>query len=351
MKYGLLVSRTLGNGGVSGIKNIGDYIQTLAALQFMPHVDEYFDKTADDMGVEKIKMIMNGWYIWQPEKFPVSSRIIPLPISMHISPVHADRLLSLDYVFNWFKKNEPIGCRDKETERILSMHGIKSYFSGCLTLTLGEKYKTNEERKGLIFVDPYLTSLRNEKLSFFDILLLSFFCLCHLKTYKSVFNHFNHYYCNGRFKTFKKSIYTAIFLKIYSKLFSFNELSHATFVTHMIPVGEGTQLQKEEEKIKYAESLVKQYARAKLVVTSRIHCGLPCLGVETPVILTLGPLLEEKCKASKAGRLDGIKELFYIAKINKFKLSTDFILPIKNKDLYKSFVGLLKEKCINFVKE
>ena len=58
MKYALLVSRTLSNGDVTGSKNIGDYIQSLAADQFLPHVDEYYDKTSDDGGTETVKMII-----------------------------------------------------------------------------------------------------------------------------------------------------------------------------------------------------------------------------------------------------------------------------------------------------
>ena len=34
-------------------------------------------------------------------------------------------------------------------------YGIKSYFSSCLTLTLGIKYKSEEKSDEVIFVDPY----------------------------------------------------------------------------------------------------------------------------------------------------------------------------------------------------
>ncbi|MDR2193935.1 MAG: polysaccharide pyruvyl transferase family protein [Treponema sp.] len=61
-------------------------------------------------------------------------------------------------------------------------------------------------------------------------------------------------------------------------------------------------LPSERERFEYAESLIKKYAAALLVVTSRLHCALPCLGLETPVIFIAEDLQDK--------RLGGIKELF-----------------------------------------
>lgn len=350
MKYALLVSRTLKNGTDTGWKNIGDYIQSLAAEQFLPKVDEYYDKTSDDTGTDDIKMIMNAWYIWEPEKFPLAKRIIPLPVSMHISPFCAKELLSIDKVLSWFKIHEPIGCRDKETETLLQEKGVKTYFSACLTLTLGKKYKYQGERKGIIFVDPYLSSIKGE-LSILDILSTIFFSLRHIKTYCNILKKFNHHYCRGRFIALKKLIYSSIFVKTYSGMFSLKELSEAEFFTHMIKVGDGTNLNKEEEKMDYAKKLVQRYASSSIVVTGRIHCALPCLGIETPVIFTTGYTIEEGSKSFSAGRFGGLIDLFNIAKINKLNTISEFSLPIKNKDLYKSYANELQKKCEDFIND
>ncbi len=351
MKYALLVSRTLSNGDVTGSKNIGDYIQSLAADQFLPHVDEYYDKTSDDGGTETVKMIMNGWYIWQPDKFPLSKRIIPLPISMHISPVCADKLLSLQNVVEWFKRNEPVGCRDKETEKLLNEHGINSYFSGCLTLTLGKKYKYKGEKKSLVFVDPYIASIRKKELTVLDFFKSFNFGLTHFKSYLQLLRKFNHNYCCGKLRLLKKTICTAIFLQTYSKLFSLQELTKADYFTHMIKVGKGTNLTTEEDKMAYAEQLIKKYAASKLVVTSRIHCALPCLGIETPVIFTVGHALEEGADASSAGRFGGLIDFFYVARITKTDIQKDFKLPTENKKLYKKYAEALEKKCEEFILE
>ena len=350
MKYALLVSRTLKDGIISGWKNIGDYVQSLAAAQFMPRIDEYYDKTADDTGTDTIKMIMNAWYIWNPEKFPLSPRIIPLPISMHISPICAEKLLSLDSVIQWFKKYMPIGCRDKETELFLKNKGIDSYFSGCLTLTLGNKFKFNGKRKGLIFVDPYIASIKKE-LSFSDVAKSLLFGILHLKTFSTVLKKMHHYYCIGRLVIVKKILYSAIFLKTYSKLFSLNELAGAQYISHMVKVGEGSSLKTEEDKMTYAEKLIKKYSESELVVTGRIHCALPCLGLETPVVFTVGQALEDGSDKSSAGRFGGLIDFFHVAKIKKMTLSKDFIFPVKNKDLYKNYADELSRKCIEFIGE
>ncbi|MFV0475380.1 MAG: polysaccharide pyruvyl transferase family protein [Pikeienuella sp.] len=54
-------------------------------------------------------------------------------------------------VVEYFKKNQPIGCRDKQTQKKLKKRGIKTYFSGCATLTIKEKY-SDDKRKGIVFI-------------------------------------------------------------------------------------------------------------------------------------------------------------------------------------------------------
>jgi hypothetical protein len=44
----------------------------------------------------------------------------------------------------------------------------------------------------------------------------------------------------------------------------------------------------EEQKFEIAESYLRDYAQAKLVITSRIHCALPCLAMGVPVIFING---------------------------------------------------------------
>ena len=132
LKYGLLAAYTA---------NLGDDIQTLAALQFYPRVDviihrEYLDKVDCE---DDVKVVMNGWFMHRPEAWPPSSKILPHFTSMHITPSAAPMMLNSKGV-EYFRRYEPIGARDKFTERLLRSSGIKSYFSGCLTLTLDYRF-------------------------------------------------------------------------------------------------------------------------------------------------------------------------------------------------------------------
>jgi hypothetical protein len=133
--------------------NIGDEIQALAQMRFLPRIDYYvvreriksfIPKSSD----EKVKLLMNAWWMWHPKQFPPSSFILPLPISMHIrKPIVDKGFLKRDDVRNWFRKFGPVGCRDTETQNRLIQEGIPAYFSGCLTTTLLPNQKIRKDNK------------------------------------------------------------------------------------------------------------------------------------------------------------------------------------------------------------
>ena len=155
MNYGLLVCSPSAK-----FKNLGDYIQSVAQEQFLPKVDTLVEreKLSDFcfyVGNEKkTKVIMNGWFMLHPESFPPSPDIIPLFISFHITPV-IEKSFFTRQTIDYLKKYQPIGARDKNTMRLLLRHGIKSYFSNCLTLTLGKTFSRASSPTNIIFVDPY----------------------------------------------------------------------------------------------------------------------------------------------------------------------------------------------------
>lgn len=78
-------------------KNIGDYVQAVATRQFIDHIDEYIEQEEVNMYYpadgEKIRLVMNGWFQWRAKNWPPSEYILPLLISMHISPLKAQELL------------------------------------------------------------------------------------------------------------------------------------------------------------------------------------------------------------------------------------------------------------------
>lgn len=354
MKFGLLVGRGIANkNSVDGYKNIGDYIQNIAAMQFLPRVDEYIDRENIDNGNDNIKVIMNGWFTGNLETFPCYQRILPLPISMHIVPALYNQIFDNKDIYDWFIKNQPIGCRDEETKTFLKSKNIDAYFSNCLTLTLGKSYNNcSKKQSPLVFVDPYLCKnidlSKTDKIKFLFLLIKSPYTV--IKIFKNFIGKTN-VYCSWEMSRKAKFFTVLQFIYTYKQCFTYKQLRNAIFLSHIVRVGKNTELQTEESKLAYSDYLLRLYEKASLVVTSRIHCALPCLAMNTPVLFSIGQYLRGKATNEDAGRLGGVEELFNKIEINKSDVLNKIELPIVNKTDYKKYVELLSTKCENFIKE
>ncbi|MFN7134746.1 MAG: hypothetical protein ACK4N5_21885, partial [Myxococcales bacterium] len=139
MRYGALDYRTI---------NLGDQIQTLAALRFLPQVDAWIERDAlghyQPATPDPIAVILNGWYGHQPESWPPHEAIRPLLVSMHLSALPGNertRLSSQDFLLRapaveYLRRHGPVGARDLTTLALLRRSGVEAWFSGCMTLTL-----------------------------------------------------------------------------------------------------------------------------------------------------------------------------------------------------------------------
>lgn len=58
-----------------------------------------------------------------------------------------------------------------------------------------------------------------------------------------------------------------------------SEIRTVTHVSNLFPLLSNTQ------RLAYAEKFLNTYAQAKCVVTTRLHAAMPCLGLQTPVLL------------------------------------------------------------------
>jgi hypothetical protein len=221
VQYGVLCYR--------GTLNLGDEIQSLAAAQFLPSIDDFVDRESlRDYSGDPIKLIMNGWYMHQPGSWPPAPQIIPLLASIHISeeisPQNVHKIPPGSTMLNgvgreFFRKHGPVGARDRNTVRLLSDAGIDSYFSGCMTFTF-----------------PTYLGLRTENV-----------------------------YC--------VDVDDEIFLRLKeSALFDLHRLSHWEFDNNRL------------NRFTKAGALLDLYRRARLVITGRLHCALPCLAFGTPVV-------------------------------------------------------------------
>lgn len=273
MKYGIL--------SYSKSNNLGDQIQSIAASQFLPQIDKYYDR--DFLNVyesnEDCKIIMNGWFMAKPENWPPADFFSPLFISFHITQDHQSfEKLLLPESIAYLKKYEPIGCRDHYTKELLAARGVNTFYSGCLTMTLQNKYQTLPKTNEIIFMDVL-------------------------------------------YKTQKKSIDFKGKLKkrwLFKQLFPKKILQDAIFLTQDAPKGLS-----EDHKIEMAHELLERYARAKMVITSRIHCALPCLALGTPVLF-----------------IDG--DLQHATDTTRFKGITDYLNVFNASELIKNYPGALK---------
>lgn len=343
MKYKLLSVRK--NNKVKAI-NIGDYIQALASSQYYPHVDGFLDRDEDlnSYDEEPCKMIMNGWYMHNPQNWPPTGKIIPLFVAFHLNVLVREELTSSISV-NYLKKHQPIGCRDTNTVDILTSAGIKAYFSGCMTLTLGKKYHNEEKDHTTYIVDPILSVDYGLNNIYQALRVIVRHPLDIINLLKKDGLHLH----DGKNKL-KKIVKTALYYKVYSKMFSKDIIMNSTYIHHYVE-------NKNDDfyLLDKAEQLVKLYAKARLVITSRIHCALPCLGLETPVIY----LREKADDYISTCRLGGIEDLFNMVEINNGDLQSNFKIdsvissenyPV-NKDSWKVYAQELDNRCKKFILE
>jgi len=252
MQYGVVLNYNT--------NNLGDDIQTFAASKLLPRVDEFLDRENLKMSEinEKIKFICNGWYMYYPQNWPPAKNLHPLFISFHITNSNNSyrKMVSKDLI-NYYKKFEPIGCRDTYTLNLFKAIGIKAYLSGCLTLTLDNPFSKNERNKDIIVVDPFMFYMKKE---------------------------------------FKEHIIKKLVPNSFHK--------NIKYISHYIKY----PLDSIEQRMDYTKNILDIYAKAHVVITSRIHAALPAMALGTPVIfIDLG-----YNSIKSRSRFGGILELFNI---------------------------------------
>ncbi|BAP55950.1 hypothetical protein THII_1653 [Thioploca ingrica] len=203
--------------------NLGDNIQTLAVEQFLPYVDKRFPIDALNQVQENDKylLVMNGWFTPKPQNWPPSESIVPIFFGFHIrNDKNVQKLLLNEGSINYFKCHEPIGCRDRETANMLSRKGVKTYYSKCLTLTFPKR--ESEPQNGKVFLVDIDEDTPIPK---------------HLEQV-------------------------------------------AIRITHVIP-----HIYSEKLKFEMARQLLDLYRKeARLVITKRLHCALPCIAFGIPIV-------------------------------------------------------------------
>lgn len=236
MKFGLMK--------YSYTTNLGNEIQSIAARQFLPKIDYYIEHEKLNLfeSEEKVKMIMNGWYLDCLKSWPPSDNIDPLLISMHFNKTFNDtsKVISTSESRDFFSSYGPVGCRDFSTLNLLNELEIDAYYSGDLTLTLKGKNKKNEQKYIVV-------NARNSSK------IIKF-----LKTKTNI----------PIYEVQHESIESFEQKYLDSRPISYTLTSFYDF----------------KEKFFIAESFLRLYENAYCVITDRVHSALPCLSLKTPVL-------------------------------------------------------------------
>ena len=204
--------------------NIGDYIQGVAVKQHLPHVDGLVPRDwLHAVNDGPWVVCMNGWFSHVPNNWPPSEHVLPVFFGFHVAEAAYDAYFS-EVGLRYLRDHQPIGCRDDRTRDELSARGVDAYTSGCLTSTFPIRAKAIKDGP-VFFVDSP---------------------------------------------------------EWLWKWLPTNIQDRAVKHTHMYP-----GIMTDESKYAVAEELLNLYRdSASLVVTSRLHCAMPCIAMGIPVIFT-----------------------------------------------------------------
>lgn len=203
--------------------NLGDQIQSFAAEQYLPRIDTRFDRDrlASAAADTRHLLIMNGWFSHRPETcFPPSNTIVPVFVGFHIADDAATQAHFLSPAsIAYFKRYQPIGCRDRRTMEMLAERGVAAYYSKCLTLTFPSRDpKPVREKVAVVDADdvPLPRAIREQAVS----------------------------------------------------------------LSHIVSGDPDDDIKREA-----ARRLLDFYRdEARLVITTRLHCALPCAAMQVPVV-------------------------------------------------------------------
>ena len=236
-------------------ENLGDHIQIIAGLRLLAGLGitptHYIDRDNEIRSAPTLDdvggpvgILLNGWFKTNRAEWPPHPKLAPIIDGFHIRLFQCPELVS-DESIAFFRSHEPVGCRDEYTENLLRSRGVDAFNSNCLSLTLPRRLD-DAAAQTEVFV-----ASRDERIR--DYL--------------------------------PKSIGPYTFVSHYSGSTDF-----AANVT-------------------LAEALLETYrSRARLIITTLLHCALPAIAMGIPVVVFY-PVNDESAHASDLERfsaLDGL---------------------------------------------
>lgn len=133
-------------------RNLGDEMQSFAVLSHVDRVQTFVDRDAlpEHQSDADTACVFNSWFMQGDDFRRPSSRIKPV---WHGFAAGRPQITAGDWL-SYLREQPRVGCRDRFTTRVLTEAGVDAYWSGCLTLFLGQALNVMpRERRGIIFVD------------------------------------------------------------------------------------------------------------------------------------------------------------------------------------------------------
>ncbi|WP_190883035.1 polysaccharide pyruvyl transferase family protein [Planktothricoides raciborskii] len=306
-------------------------VQTLAALQFLPHVDYYVERRRQDTNhyakLPKSFCIMNGWY--STGMLPPNDNIIPFYISIHISK--PDVLTSA--VVDHFKQHQPIGCRDSSTLALLQSKGIEAYYSGCLTLT----FPTNRQKR---LEGIYLVDIDEGGLELIPDDIKQRAVTIYYGTSRKLVDIVMR--DQGKFI---RPLMARKFDRAIELLRESLELPKVFFDPEYTSLYPKNWTEKDFTNLLHlfkARSLLNLYRNASLVITNRLHCASPCIALGTPVVF----IPRQKLWAEFGSERFEVIQPYIPLNMSGSKSKIDWNPRPTNVDNHKLFLTMICQKAV-----
>jgi len=250
-------------------ENLGDHIQIHACellskrLWNVPSIAIDRDNQIASLSGLSIEqsttpIVINGWFKTNHSEWPPHPSLLPAFVGFHMRPHQCPTLLSEEAI-RYYQQHQPIGCRDEWTCQLLTDHGVEAYISHCLTVTL--------PRRTAYAPFPSETFVVSR-----DTRICSF-----VPSEFGPYTFLSHYSGSNRFKS--------------------------------------NMLQ--------ASRLLELYrSRAKLIITTLLHCALPAMAMGIPVI-AVWPINTAEGRQSDRQRFSSLARLIKIHEPEELATTTN----------------------------
>lgn len=214
-----------------GTENLGDHIQIIAGERLLERagltITQWVDRDHEiaNLPASCAGILLNGWFKTNPAQWPPHEHYVPLYLGFHIRLSQSPSLIGPEAIEH-YRTNGPIGCRDRYTLGLLLSQGIEAFLSHCLTMTYSKRLPDPATQTEVFVVS------RDERIRDF------------LPEDLGDYTFINHYSGDN------------------------------DFIANMAR----------------ARELLDRYrGRARLIVTSLLHCALPAIAMGIPVVVFFPP--------------------------------------------------------------